>query len=217
MKKILQNHKTTANKKHMLFIILCVFLYFSLTGCGQNTAENRLLTERSPSTEAEAETAGKTESPVQLYQEIYGEAMLSEADENQNPENLTIVQEITRKLGEHGITAVDSENQVDMVNSTQMEAFIAALKSKETAALTVLTVSAYNRFTQYDLHAEAGALEITKTYYQYENGAFADKSRSSFPADFWQYTDEGYFIFTGKSFSAQSLVLTMSDEEEVAA
>lgn len=210
MIKISQTHKAAANKKRALFIILCTFLQLSLAGCGQNNTESHPSTEPTPLTEAESPE--EPENLVQLYQEIYEEAMLSEASEN--PEPLTIVQEITRRLGENSITAIDSENQVDMVNSTQMEAFITALESKESAALTVLVVSAYDRFTAYDLHAKEGLLEAVKTYYQYENGSFEAKSAVSFPADSWQYTDEGYFIFTGKSFSTESLVLTMSDEEE---
>lgn len=161
--------------------------------------------------------SGETEDPVTLYAEIYEETIQSAAPGNTVSENLSVIQEITSSLGMHGITAIDSENQVDMTNPQQMRDFISALESGETAGLTVFVVSAYDRFTKYDLHTEKGTLETVKTYYQYNDGAFENKSRVSFPADSWQYTEEGYFLFTGKSSSAQSLVLTMSDDTEIAA
>lgn len=161
--------------------------------------------------------SGETEDPVTLYAEIYEETIQSAAPGNTVSENLSVIQEITSSLGMRGITAIDSENQVDMTNPQQMRDFISALESGETAGLTVFVVSAYDRFTKYDLHTEKGTLEAVKTYYQYNDGAFESKSRVSFPADSWQYTEEGYFLFTGKSSSAQSLVLTMSDDTEIAA
>lgn len=223
MIKIPPNHKTSANKKHVLFIIPCIFLLFSPTSCKQTTDEDRLLTEPvAPFAEtAAADSAVKDfsreENLVSLYQEIYEETIQNQAFGNEASKNLTIVQEITQKLEAQGVTAIDSENQVNMTNPQQMQAFIAALKNRETAGLTVLIVSAYDRFTEYCLRAEGGTFEADKTYYQYTDGAFEAKSSVSFSVDFWQYTEEGYFIFAGKSFSAQSLVLTMSDEEEFAA
>lgn len=223
MIKIPPNHKTSANKKHVLFIIPCIFLLFSPTSCKQTTDEDRLLTEPvAPFAEtAAADSAVKDfsreENLVSLYQGIYEETLQKQAFGNEASKNLTIVQEITQKLEAQGVTAIDNENQVNMTNPQQMHAFIAALKNRKTAGLTVLIVSAYDRFTEYCLRAEGGALEAEKTYYQYADGAFEARSSVSFPVDSWQYTEEGYFIFTGKSFSAQSLVLTMSDEEEFAA
>lgn len=221
MIKTLRHKKanTRINIKRALFILQCAFLPLSLACCGQNTLKGHTPAEPTASAETapQEQARQETESPARLYQNIYEQVMQSEASESNGEKNLAIVREITRKLGEHGITAIDSENQVDMVNAPQMDALIHSLKNKENAVLTVLIVSAYDRFTEYELHAKEGSLEVVKTYYQYEDGAFKNKSSVSYPADSWQYTDEGYFIFTGKSFTTESLVLTMSDEEEFAA
>lgn len=209
-------------RKQSLFIMLYLSPLLLFSACGSQAGEIPESAAQSPSAEtAAADSAVKDfsreENLVSLYQEIYEETIQKQAFGNEASKNLTIVQEITQKLEAQGVTAIDSENQVNMTNPQQMHAFIAALKNRETAGLTVLIVSAYDRFTEYCLHTEGGALEAEKTYYQYADGAFEAKSSVSFPVDSWQYTEEGYFIFTGKSFSAQSLVLTMSDEEEFAA
>ncbi|MDE7247365.1 MAG: short-chain isoprenyl diphosphate synthase, partial [Lachnospiraceae bacterium] len=202
----------TIFKKHLLFIFLCTFPILLFSSYGKQVHE--ISSPETPPLSGEAAVTEHEDSEhlVQLYQEIYEEAI-----QTGSFENLTIVQEIIRKLEKQGVTAIDIENQVDMANPGQMERFITALKNGETASLTVLIVSAYDRFTAYDLHANEGVLEAGKTYYQYEYGAFERKHSVSFLADSWQYTEEGYFLFTGKSFSAESLVLTMSDEEEFCA
>lgn len=209
-------------RKQSLFIMLYLSSLLLFSACGSQTNEIPESAAQSPSVEAAAADSAvkdfsREENLVSLYQEIYEETIQNQSFGNEASKNLTIVQEITQKLEAQGVTAIDSENQVNMTNPQQMHAFIAALKNRETAGLTVLIVSAYDRFTEYCLRAEGGALEAEKTYYQYADGAFEAKSSVSFPVDSWQYTEEGYFIFTGKSFSAQSLVLTMSDEEEFAA
>lgn len=209
-------------RKQSLFIMLYLSSLLLFSACGSQAGEIPESAAQSPSAETTAADSAvkdfsREENLVSLYQEIYEETIQNQSFGNEASKNLTIVQEITQKLEAQGVTAIDSENQVNMTNPQQMHAFIAALKNRETAGLTVLIVSAYDRFTEYCLRAEGGALEAEKTYYQYADGAFEAKSSVSFPVDSWQYTEEGYFIFTGKSFSAQSLVLTMSDEEEFAA
>lgn len=53
--------------------------------------------------------------------------MQDEAFPNSDARNLAIVQRIVQELGNHGYTALDSENQVDMTNPQQIETFLAAL------------------------------------------------------------------------------------------
>lgn len=209
-------------KKHTLFFIIYVFSLLFLSGCGQQSEETSPSEVPSPAIDAATTEALDSESVkdgdlVALYQKIYEETAQNNIPGNTSSENLEMIREIIEKLGAHGVTAIDTENQVDMVNPQQLNALAAALKNGETAELTVLVVSAYDRFTEYNLLAKKGALEAVKTYYQYIDETFENKSRVSFPADSWQYTDEGYFIFTGKSSSVESLVLTMSDDAEITA
>lgn len=200
--------------KRLIFITLLLLLLPILSGCGPDQAE-ALPPQTTPSpTKAESEAAVAPEDLLSLYQEIYEQTLADEPAAANVRDTLSIIQKITRELRAHGVTAVDGENQTDMVNPQRMRAFADALENGETAELTVLVVSAYGRFTEYHLRAEEGALSVIKTYYQYIEGTFEPKSHVSFPADSWQYTAEGYFLFTGKSSQAQSLVLTMSEDAE---
>lgn len=205
--------------KRSLFLFLCGFM---LSACGQNAASDSQPADTTPLTQTADRESSVRSSPEPkelplLYQEIYEETVQDEAFSDSDARNLIIVQKIVHELGSHGYTALDSENQVDMTNPQQLKTFIAALENTETAKATVLIASAYGRFTAYHLHTESGKIEVSKVYYQYDNERFQIRSSVSYLVDSWQYTDEGYFIFTGSCPSAESYVLTMSDEAEIAA
>lgn len=205
--------------KRSLFIFLCGFI---LSACGQNAESNSQSANPTPSSQSVdsgslVQNAPEAKELPLLYQEIYEEAVQDGAFPDSDARNLAIVQKIVQELGKRGCTALDSENQVDMANPQQLEAFLAALKNAETAEATVLIASAYGRFTAYHLHTESGNIEVSKVYYQYNNECFQIKSSLSYLVDSWQYTDDGYFFFTGSSSSAESYVLTMSDEPEITA
>lgn len=205
--------------KCFLLIFLCSFM---LSACGQNPESgSRSADPTPPSRTADAGSTIQNLPEAQelplLYQKIYEEAVQEEAFPDNDARNLSLVQKIVQELGKQGCTALDTENQVDMANPQQLKAFLAALENAETAEATVVIASAYGRFTAYNLRTESGKIEVNKEYYQYNNESFQIKSSVSYLVDSWQYTNEGYFIFTGSSPSAESYVLTMSDEPEIAA
>ena len=205
--------------KRFLFIFLCGLI---LSACGQNAESgSQPADSTTPSQTADAGSTIQTPPEAQelplLYQKIYEEAVAEEASPDNDARNLAIVQKIVQELGKHGCTALDSENQVDITNPQQLETFLAALENAETTESTVLVASAYGRFTAYHLHTEGGTIEVSKEYYQYSNECFEIKNSVSYLVDSWQYTDEGYFIFTGSSPSVESYVLTMSEEPEIVA
>lgn len=205
--------------KRFLFIFLCGLI---LSACGQNAESGSRPADitalsQTADTESHVQSPPESKELALLYQEIYEGAVADEASPDNDARNLGIVQKIVQELGNHGCTALDSENQVNMTNPQQLKAFLAALKNTETAEVTVIIASAYSRFTAYHLHTENANIEVKKDYYQYNNECFEIISSVSYPVDSWQYTDEGYYIFTGNSPSAESYVLTMSDEPEIAA
>ncbi len=197
--------------KRILFIFFCGCI---LSACGQKTVQTP--SHKSASTDPTAKNT-KPEEIALLYQKIYEETAASAPSAHNDTKHFETVQAILQRLEPYGITAIDIENQTDMVNAQPMRDFITVLQDGGTAEHTVLVVSVYGRFFEYDLSAKEGSLEVAKTYYQYTDGIFESKSAVTYPTDSWSYTDEGYFIFTGSSSSPESYVLTMSDEPEISA
>lgn len=156
-----------------------------------------------------------TDEAVKIYQEIYTE--VTESDTVYVEEDLERIRHIVQKLGEKGYVAIDSENQIDMTEKEQVLSFCKSVDKKEETELTIISVEALYKFIIYRLSTANGKVKVSRELYQYINECFEMVSTASYAADSWQYTKEGYLIFTGSSYSEESYVLTMSDVPETAA
>ncbi|MDE6053026.1 MAG: short-chain isoprenyl diphosphate synthase, partial [Lachnospiraceae bacterium] len=149
------------------------------------------------------------ESIAVVYRDIYDEAV-----KTNTLGSLETKQRIVARLGENGYVAVDSENQVDMVRAEQVAGFCKAVDEKENGRLTIIVIMEFG-FRKFDLETEGGNVNIVRGYYQYDqNGCLQNRNTVSYPADLWQYTEEGYLIFEGSYFSDENFVLTLSDTPE---
>ncbi len=152
-------------------------------------------------------------SDVEAVKEILCE-IYDEAAEANDVGSLDTIQRMVARLGEHGYVAVDSANQVDMTRAEQAVDFCDAVDQKEDAKMTIIEVTEMG-FRKFDLQTEGGNVDIVRAYYQYdENGHLQERSTVNYPADFWQFTEEGYLIFEGKYFSDLDYALTLSDTPE---
>lgn len=125
-----------------------------------------------------------------------------------------MLQRIVARLGERGYVAVDSENQVDMAGAGQVVEFCEAVEEKKETALTIIVMKDLG-FRKFDLETEDGSVNIVRGYYQYDrNGCLRNRSTVSYPADIWQFTEEGYLLFGGSYFSDENYVLTLNDTSE---
>lgn len=128
--------------------------------------------------------------------------------------SLDIMRRMVARLGENGYVAVDSGNQVDMTQAEQAFNFCKAVDEKKMNELTIIVVMELG-IRKLDLKTEDGSVNIVRGYYQYDqNGSLQNRGTVSYPADFWQYTEEGYLIFEGSYFSDESYILTLSDTSE---
>ena len=144
-----------------------------------------------------------------VYRDIYDEAA-----EANTLGSLETLQRIVARLGENGYVDVDSENQVDMAGAEQTIEFCKAVDEKKRAALTIIVIKDFG-FRKFDLKTEDGNVNIVRGYYQYDkNGCLQNRNTVSYPADTWQYTEEGYLLFEGSYFSHENYVLTLSDTPE---
>lgn len=152
-------------------------------------------------------------SGVEHIEEILSD-LYDEATDTNTLGSLDMTQRMVSRLGENGYVAVDSGNQVDMTQAEQALAFCKAVDGEETAELTIIVVMEMG-IRKFDLKTEDGNVTVVRGYYQYDqNGRLQNRSTVSYPADFWQYTEEGYLIFEGSYFSDESYVLTLSDAPE---
>lgn len=108
-----------------------------------------------------------------------------------------------------------------MANAGQVLAFCRAVDAGEKAELTVVEVicaeagscaaagnaaDEYARtisgFRQYDFQTQDGKVNIRRTYYCPDgDGNLVNRQRVCYPADQWQYTEDGYLVFSGSCFS----------------
>ena len=199
------------NKKNFLFAMIILILPI-MTGCSYETPEvsDIEITQQDREVYHSDENASADVQHIEeLLSDIYDEAV-----DTNTLGSLDIMRSMVARLGENGYVAVDSENQIDMTQAEQALAFCKAVDEKETAELTIIVVMEMG-IRKFDLKTEDGNVNVVRGYYEYDqNGSLQNRSTVSYPADFWQYTEEGYLIFEGSSFSEESYILTLSDTPE---
>ena len=128
--------------------------------------------------------------------------------------NQTTLQTIISQLGANGYSAVDSENQINMTNPEQVYAFCQAVETQKEAKLTIIVITYNHYFHIYGFQTQNGNIEISHSSYEYQNGTIYHKDTVYYPADFWQYTEEGYLLFEGRCYSDIYYLLALSDMTE---
>lgn len=198
-------------KKMLLLFVMTSIIALVTTGCSNESPEVSDIGITVVDNEAplDASNSDGAENIAPVYRDIYEEAV-----ETNTLGSLETLRRIVTRLGENGYVAVDSENQVDMAGAEQAVAFCKAVDEKKSATLTIIVIQDLG-FQKFDLETEAGNVNIVRGYYQYDqSGCLQNRSTVSYPADIWQYTEEGYLIFEGSYFSEEDFVLTLSDGSE---
>ena len=214
------------NRKASLFIMIMLILLI-LAGCSDRTLEVsdvEITQQDSEVYSFDKKDSASTECIAEILSDIYEEAVSAPSEYpsmpygNQEETNtlgsLDMMRRMVARLGENGYVAVDSGNQIDMTQAEQALAFCRSVDEKERDELTIIVVTEMG-IRKFDLKAEDGNVNIVRGYYQYDqNGSLQNRSTVSYPADFWQYTEEGYLIFEGSCFSDENYILTVSDTPE---
>ena len=194
-----------------LFAMIILILLI-MTGCSDETPEvsDIEITQQDREVYSSDEnTSVDVQHIEKLLSDIYDEAV-----DTNTLGSLDIMRRMVARLGENGYAAVDSGNQIDMVQAEQAFDFCKAVDGKEIDELTIIVVMEMG-IRKFDLKTEGGSVNIVREYYQYDqSGSLQNRSTVSYPADFWQYTEEGYLIFEGSYFSDESYILTLSDTPE---
>ena len=185
-------------------------LIVSVSGCSDTPQEETAVVE----TISEVQLPGQkdeeeTEKMIECCLELYEKA----AEENKIAD-LELIRSIVNQFGENGYPAVDSRNQIDMTEAEQVEWFCEMVDTQEEAEITIIEVSYLGGFVKYDLETKDGNVDVVRSYYKYENGNMKREVTGSYQAEYWNYTEDGYLMFSGVWFSEELYVLTLSGAEE---
>lgn len=85
----------------------------------------------------------------------------------QEKDTETIQETIIRAIGEQGYAAVDTDNQINMVNYSQMETFCQQAEEGKKAKATLFCVTKEGGWIRYDLEAEQGGLKAAVSSLQW--------------------------------------------------
>lgn len=200
------------------FSTISTVLMLSISGCSDASPEeikiDEIITEVQPITESIEQNFPEnpkeddekiTNICLELYQKAATEYKLSD---------LEAIRSIVNQFGQNGYPAVDSKNQIDMTRAEQVMQFCKKVDTQETAEITIIEVNDIGGFTKYDLQTKEGKVDVVTSYYQYENGMIKREVTGNFQAEYWNYTREGYLMFSGVWFAQDMYVLTLSGAEE---
>lgn len=195
------------------FIIICFMLASSISGCSVNRLEETAVSETEVDAQDITEQSQENdEEIISICTDLYEEA----AERNQLTE-LDTIRSIVNCFGENGYPAVDIQNQIGMTNAEQVERFCEMVDAQEEAEITIIQIDYLGGFVKYDLQTENGSVDVTRSYYKYENGVIQKTFTGSYQAEKWNYTEEGYLMFSGIYFSEELYALTLSNAEEFTA
>ena len=190
--------------------VISFVLMLSVSGCSDAPPEEDTVSE----TVIDIQTI--PEEPQENAEEIINICIdfYKKAAEENKIADLKTIRSIVNCLGENGYPAVDSRNQINMTNPEKVVEFCEKVDAQEEAEITILEVSYLGGFVKYDLHTKDGNVDVVRSYYKYENGNMKREVIGNYQAEYWNYTEEGYLMFSGVWFSEELYVLTLSGAEE---
>lgn len=143
--------------------------------------------------------------------------LFEKAKEEQNTDQLEIIRSIVNRFGEYGYPAVDSKNQIDMTEAEQVIRFCKKVDAQEKVEIAIFVVDDTDGLIKYELQAKDGNVEVTRSYYEYKDGAIQRNFVGGYLAEDWNYTKEGYLMFSGVYFSEEVYAITLEGMEEYTA
>ena len=192
------------------FIAISIMMLLSVSGCSDTHLEDEQVVESEIAVQVQQQNVKDNEDEIiEICSQLY-----KKASEENKIADLETVRIIVNQFGENGYPAVDSRNQIDMTEAEQVEWFCEMVDTQEEAEITIIEVSYLGGFVKYDLETKGGNVEVVRSYYKYENGNMKREVTGSYQAEYWNYTEDGYLMFSGVWFSEELYVLTLSGAEE---
>lgn len=185
-------------------------LILSISGCSDAPPEENTVSETVIDVQAiQEESEEDADEIISVCIDLY-----EKAEEENKLADLETIRSIVNRLGENGYPAVDSRNQINMTEPEKVVKFCEKVDAQEEAEITILEISYLGGFVKYDLHTKDGNVDVVRSYYKYENGNMKREVIGNYQAEYWNYAEEGYLMFSGVWFSEELYVLTLSGAEE---
>ena len=185
-------------------------LILSISGCSDAPPEENTVLETVIDVQAiQEESEEDADEIISVCIDLY-----EKAEEENKLADLETIRSIVNRLGENGYSAVDSRNQINMTEPEKVVEFCEKVDAQEEAEITIFEISYLGGFVKYDLHTKDGNVDVVRSYYKYENGNMKREVIGNYQAEYWNYTEEGYLMFSGVWFSEELYVLTLSGAEE---
>lgn len=202
--------KRTVQYWRIGFIAISIMILLSVPGCGDTHLEDEQVVESEIAVQDQQQNVKDNEDGIiEICSQLY-----KKASEENKIADLEMIRIIVNQFGENGYPAVDSRNQIDMTEAEQVEWFCEMVDTQEEAEITIIEVSYLGGFVKYDLETKDGNVDVVRSYYKYENGNMKREVTGSYQAEYWNYTEDGYLMFSGVWFSEELYVLTLSGAEE---
>ena len=202
--------KRTVQYWRIGFIAISIMILLSVSGCSDTHLEDEQVVESEIAVQDQQQNVKDNEDEIiEICSQLY-----KKASEENKIADLETVRIIVNQFGENGYPAVDSRNQIDMTEAEQVERFCEMVDTQEEAKITIIEVSYLGGFVKYDLETKDGNVDVVRSYYKYENGNMKREVTGSYQAEYWNYTEDGYLMFSGVWFSEELYVLTLSGAEE---
>ena len=202
--------KRTVQYWRIGFIAISIMILLSVSGCSDTHLEDEQVVESEIAVQDQQQNVKDNEDEIiEICSQLY-----KKASEENKIADLETVRIIVNQFGENGYPAVDSRNQIDMTEAEQVEWFCEMVDTQEEAEITIIEVSYLGGFVKYDLETKDGNVDVVGSYYKYENGNMKREVTGSYQAEYWNYTEDGYLMFSGVWFSEELYVLTLSGAEE---
>lgn len=185
-------------------LVFGVLFAFYLMGCNHridsgevNEAENEKQKMKEKKIEEKV-----VEEIVEICLESY-----TKAEKEDRLDDLEMIRELLDKLGKNGYTAVDSENQMNMTEHEKLLQFCEAVEAKKRSHMTVVEVSGKGSCIIREMETKNGDVKLIRNYYVYGDEKMELSSKDTYHAESWEYTEDGYLMFSGW--------LTLKDSYEI--
>lgn len=175
-------------KRSWLFAILMMMC----VGCSGNEKvpeETETKEEQSDTQTQEQKICQETEALAEGYRELY-----ENAKQKGTLDSLELQEEIVAYLGDAGYAAVDVQNQVDMVNADLVEQFCKKAQEKESAEVTIYTVTDQGELVRYDITTCQGSMDVSIYTLEWSEDEPMCEPYRAYEAYSWKYTEKGYFF-----------------------